>query len=35
MKIAIIGLGEAGSHFANDLVEMGLEVSGWDPNIQR
>ncbi|MFK7982666.1 MAG: NAD(P)-binding domain-containing protein [Saprospiraceae bacterium] len=35
MKIAIIGLGEAGSHFANDLVAMGLEVSGWDPNLQR
>ena len=35
MKVAIIGLGEAGSHFANDLVEMGLEVSGWDPNLQR
>ncbi len=35
MKVAIIGLGEAGSHFANDLVEMGLEVRGWDPNLQR
>ena len=35
MKIAIIGLGEAGSHFANDLIEMGIEVSGWDPNLQR
>ena len=35
MKVAIIGLGEAGSHFANDLVEMELEVSGWDPNLQR
>lgn len=35
MKIAILGLGEAGSHFANDLAEMGLEVSGWDPNLTR
>ena len=33
MKIAILGLGEAGSHFANDLVKMGVAVSGWDPNI--
>lgn len=35
MKIAILGLGEAGSHFANDLVERGIDVSGWDPNLQR
>lgn len=35
MKIAILGLGEAGSHFANDLVAMGITVSGWDPNLQR
>ena len=35
MKIAILGLGEAGSHFANDLVKMGINVSGWDPNLQR
>jgi len=35
MKIAILGLGEAGSHFANDLVEMGANISGWDPNLQR
>ncbi|MFK7946928.1 MAG: NAD(P)-binding domain-containing protein [Saprospiraceae bacterium] len=35
MKIAILGLGEAGSHFANDLVKMGINVSGWDPNLQK
>jgi len=35
MKIAILGLGEAGSHFANDLVGLGIEVSGWDPNLER
>ncbi len=32
LKIAILGLGEAGSHFANDLVKMGVEVIGFDPN---
>lgn len=35
MKIAILGLGEAGSHFANDLAKMGLKISGWDPNLTR
>ncbi len=35
MKIAILGLGEAGSHFANDLVKLGVEVSGWDPDLKR
>lgn len=35
MKIAIIGLGEAGSHFANDLAGMGVSISGWDPDLQR
>lgn len=35
MKIAILGLGEAGSHFANDLIAMGIEVSGWDPDLKR
>lgn len=35
MNIAILGLGEAGSHFANDLAKMGLSVSGWDPDLQR
>jgi 3-hydroxyisobutyrate dehydrogenase-like beta-hydroxyacid dehydrogenase len=35
MKIAVLGLGEAGSHFANDLADLGYEVSGWDPNPKR
>lgn len=35
LKIAILGLGEAGSHFANDLVKMGVEVIGFDPNLVR
>ncbi|WP_421799768.1 NAD(P)-binding domain-containing protein [Haliscomenobacter sp.] len=35
MRIAILGLGEAGSHFARDLVELGIKVQGWDPNPQR
>jgi 3-hydroxyisobutyrate dehydrogenase-like beta-hydroxyacid dehydrogenase len=32
MKIAVLGLGEAGSHFANDLVDLGVEIIGFDPN---
>lgn len=32
LKIAILGLGEAGSLFANDLAAMGMEVIGFDPN---
>lgn len=32
MRIAILGLGEAGSHFARDLAELGIRVQGWDPN---
>jgi 3-hydroxyisobutyrate dehydrogenase-like beta-hydroxyacid dehydrogenase len=35
LKIAILGLGEAGSHFANDLDEMGVKVVGYDPNLIR
>jgi len=35
MHVAIIGLGEAGSHFANDLVGMGVKVSGWDPHLKK
>lgn len=31
MTIAILGLGEAGSRFANDLVKLGVAVSGHDP----
>ena len=32
ITIAILGLGEAGSHFANDLANMGVNVIGYDPN---
>ncbi len=35
MKIAILGLGEAGSNFANDLVKLGVKVYGYDPNLIR
>jgi 3-hydroxyisobutyrate dehydrogenase-like beta-hydroxyacid dehydrogenase len=31
MKIAILGLGEAGARFANDLAEKGHQVWGYDP----
>jgi len=31
LKIAVLGLGEAGSHFANDLINLGAEVIGFDP----
>ena len=35
MQIAILGLGEAGSHFANDLVALGVDVVGYDPAPKR
>ncbi len=35
MQIAIFGLGEAGSHFANDLAQMGVNVVGYDPAPKR
>jgi 3-hydroxyisobutyrate dehydrogenase-like beta-hydroxyacid dehydrogenase len=35
LKIAILGLGEAGSSFANDLSEMGVSVVGYDPVLLR
>ena len=31
VKVAVLGLGEAGTIFANDLAAMGVMVSGWDP----
>ncbi len=31
MKIAVLGLGEVGSAFARDLLQQGIEVTGWDP----
>lgn len=33
--VAILGLGEAGSHFARDLSALGIKVQGWDPQPQR
>lgn len=35
MHIAILGLGEAGSIFANDLASLGVQISGWDPAPKR
>lgn len=35
MKIAILGLGEAGSRFANDLASLGATVVGYDPALKR
>ena len=32
LHIAVLGLGEAGSIFANELAAMGITVSGWDPS---
>lgn len=31
LRVAVLGLGEAGSHFANDLSQMGVIVTGYDP----
>ena len=33
--VAILGLGEAGSHFARDLAALGIKVQGWDPAPKR
>lgn len=35
MKIALLGLGEAGSSFANDLASLGVTVVGYDPALKR
>ncbi|TAE55910.1 MAG: NAD(P)-dependent oxidoreductase [Bacteroidetes bacterium] len=35
MHIAVLGLGEAGSLFANGLAEKGIQVSAWDPDPRR
>ena len=35
LHVAILGLGEAGSRFANDLAALGVSTSGWDPNPMR
>jgi 3-hydroxyisobutyrate dehydrogenase-like beta-hydroxyacid dehydrogenase len=31
MIVAILGIGEAGSAFARDLLAAGVSVRGWDP----
>ncbi len=31
MRFAILGLGEAGGALADDLIERGATVFGWDP----
>ncbi len=35
MSVAILGLGEAGSHFANDLINLDVVVFGFDPALKR
>jgi len=35
MQFAVLGLGEAGSRFANDLIALGHTVAGWDPQPRR
>jgi 3-hydroxyisobutyrate dehydrogenase-like beta-hydroxyacid dehydrogenase len=35
MTIAILGLGEDGSRFANDLEKRGVKIVGFDPNLKR
>jgi 3-hydroxyisobutyrate dehydrogenase-like beta-hydroxyacid dehydrogenase len=31
MRVAVLGLGEAGSRLAADLIDVGIEVAGYDP----
>jgi len=35
MNVAILGLGEAGTYFANGLADLGFTVWAWDPNPKR
>ncbi len=35
LRVAILGLGEAGSHFANDLIDLDVSVFGFDPALKR
>jgi 3-hydroxyisobutyrate dehydrogenase-like beta-hydroxyacid dehydrogenase len=35
LHVAVLGLGEAGSIFANGLAAMGITVTGWDPAPKR
>lgn len=34
-RIAILGVGEAGSRFAQDLADLGVDVRAWDPDPER
>lgn len=33
-RVAVLGLGEAGSRLAADLLQLGVEVAGWDPVVR-
>lgn len=35
LRVAVLGLGEAGGRIASDLVTLGVEVHGWDPDPSR
>jgi 3-hydroxyisobutyrate dehydrogenase-like beta-hydroxyacid dehydrogenase len=35
LRVAVLGLGEAGGRIAADLVELRVEVAGWDPDPAR
>src|SRR6187431_1122258 len=35
LRVAVLGLGEAGGRIASDLVALGADVSGWDPDPSR
>jgi 3-hydroxyisobutyrate dehydrogenase-like beta-hydroxyacid dehydrogenase len=35
IRVALLGLGEAGASLAGDLVELGADVSAWDPDPTR
>jgi 3-hydroxyisobutyrate dehydrogenase-like beta-hydroxyacid dehydrogenase len=35
LRVAVLGLGEAGGRIASDLVALGVVVSGWDPDASR
>ena len=34
LRVAVLGLGEAGTHFANGLAGLGLMVTAWDPVVR-
>jgi 3-hydroxyisobutyrate dehydrogenase-like beta-hydroxyacid dehydrogenase len=35
VQVALLGLGEAGSAFAADLISLGVSTAGWDPDATR